>query len=279
MKREVRVAEYYGYCSGVELAVNTLNRIMKKEKEIYIYGDLIHNRIVMEELKQRGLKVIKNIDEIPETGTMVIRTHGVKPEVYDKAKEKGLKIVDLTCVFVKRSQNFAKKIISENLKLIIIGEKNHDEILSIQGNAGGESIVINSVEEAKSINGVDRAGIVIQTTFERELAKSIIGELSDKINYMEIYNTICDATEKRQESCKALASQTDSFVVIGDKNSSNTNRLYEIAKSINKHTFMVSDKRSINCDDFKYSKTVGVTAGASTPDYIINGVIERIENC
>lgn len=109
MKREVRVAEYYGYCSGVELAVNTLNRIMKKEKEIYIYGDLIHNRIVMEELKQRGLKVIKNIDEIPETGTMVIRTHGVKPEVYDKAKEKGLKIVDLTCVFVKRSQNFAKR--------------------------------------------------------------------------------------------------------------------------------------------------------------------------
>lgn len=278
MKREVKIAKYYGYCSGVELAVNTLDRIMRNGKDIYIYGDLIHNRIVMDELKKRGLKVIKSISEIPDSGTMVIRTHGVKPEVYDKAKEKGLKIVDLTCVFVKRSQSFARRIVEKGLKLIIIGEKNHDEILSIQGNAGGESIVINSVEEAQSIRGIERAGIVIQTTFERELAKSIIGELFDRTKYIEVYNTICDATEKRQESCKKLASQTDSFVVVGDENSSNTNRLYEIAKSRNEHTFMVADKRDIDCNDFKDSKTVGVTAGASTPDYIINGVIEKIGN-
>ncbi|NIA22936.1 MAG: 4-hydroxy-3-methylbut-2-enyl diphosphate reductase [Proteobacteria bacterium] len=251
---------------------------MRNGKDIYIYGDLIHNRIVMDELKKRGLKVIKSISEIPDSGTMVIRTHGVKPEVYDKAKEKGLKIVDLTCVFVKRSQSFARRIVEKGLKLIIIGEKNHDEILSIQGNAGGESIVINSVEEAQSIRGIERAGIVIQTTFERELAKSIIGELFDRTKYIEVYNTICDATEKRQESCKKLASQTDSFVVVGDENSSNTNRLYEIAKSRNEHTFMVADKRDIDCNDFKDSKTVGVTAGASTPDYIINGVIEKIGN-
>ncbi len=279
MKRKVKVADYYGYCSGVDLAVNTLNRIMEKENNIYIFGDLIHNRIVMNELKSRGLKVINKVEEIPSEGTIVIRTHGVRPEIYDMARAKGLKIVDLTCIFVKRSQNFAKKVVKEGIKLIIIGERNHDEILSIQGAAGGDSIVINSVDEAMAITGIDKAGIIIQTTFERELAKSIIGVLFDKINYLEVFNTICDATEKRQESCKRLAAETDSFVVIGDQKSSNTNRLYEIAKSINANTYMVADKNEIDCDNFKNSKIVGVTAGASTPDYIINGVIKKIENC
>ncbi|MCK4545245.1 4-hydroxy-3-methylbut-2-enyl diphosphate reductase [candidate division WOR-3 bacterium] len=279
MKKKVIIAEHYGFCSGVEIAVNTLNKLMDKKKNIYIYGDLIHNRIVMDKFKNRGLHIINNIDDIPDNGTLVIRTHGVKPMVYKKAKEKGLDIIDLTCVYVKRSQKYAKEIIEKGLNLIIIGEKGHDEILSIQGASSGAAIVINSKKEAERINTIQKAGIVIQTTFNRETAKDIISILFDKIGYLVVYNTICNATEKRQNACKNLAIKTDAIVVVGDKMSSNTNRLYEIAKYLNINTFMVNDETEIDCKKYKNYKSVGITAGASTPDIIIKQVIKMIENC
>lgn len=279
MKKKIIIAEHYGFCSGVDIAVNSLNKLMDIKKNIYIYGDLIHNKIVMSKFKNKGLHIVNNIDNIPNNGTLVIRTHGVKPVVYKKAKEKGIDIIDLTCIYVKRSQKYAKEIIEKGLDLIIIGEKAHDEILSIQGASGGAFVVISSKEEAEKINTIQKAGIVIQTTFNRETAKDIISVLFDKIGYLAIYNTICNATEKRQNACKNLAVETDAIVVIGDKISSNTNRLYEIAKSLNGNAFMVNDETEIDCDNYKNYKSIGITAGASTPDITIKKVIKIIENC
>jgi 4-hydroxy-3-methylbut-2-enyl diphosphate reductase len=273
---EIKKAKYLGTCFGVDNALKEVKEIAEKDNEIvYTIGPIIHNPIVVDDLKKRfnviPVSDIKGIDH----GIVVIRTHGIDPKIIKKCKEKGLKVIDGTCPFVKRVQEIAKKLIKENYNLVIIGEKEHPEIKGIQANIDNKGIVIENIYESKNLPYLKKIGIVVQTTQSIRKFREIISEILLKGNEIRIYNTICSATLRRQESAIKLAKEVDLMIVIGGKNSGNTKRLTSICSEI-VNTLHVEDYTEINEDILKGIKKVGITAGASTPDYIIDRIVERL---
>ena len=270
---EIFVAKSAGFCFGVNRAVSSVYESLGKGK-IYSYGPIIHNKEVTEDLEQRGVTVISSLDGI-ESGTVVIRSHGVKKSIYDAIHQKGLTVIDGTCPFVKKIHNIVKTCYDAGKGIIIVGDPNHPEVDGINGWCGDSAFIINTDYRG----GLDRSreyAAVVQTTYRKDKFDAIInGILKEGIN-VEIYNTICSATGERQKEAEELSKKVDKMLVIGDKNSSNTQKLYEICKKNCKYTFYIETIKDLVLNIFSTDDKIGVTAGASTPPAIIKEVVGRM---
>ncbi len=275
---EIEIAKYSGYCYGVERAFKILKvASSKRNGSIFTLGPLIHNKQAVEQLvREQGVGSVESLSEA-DHGTIVIRTHGVPPQIINQAIKKGLKVVDATCPFVKKAQSYAKKLVKDGYTLVIIGEKDHPEVIGIQAHAGGSAVIIESEGEAKSISSdLEKLGIVIQTTQEAEKVARIVGLLSMKAKTIKIFNTICDATFYRQSAARDMARRADMMLVVGGRHSGNTRRLFDICKEAGAVTHHIETADEIKKSWFRNVRKLGITAGASTPDFILKDVIQKI---
>ena len=268
-------AKHAGVCYGVERALDMATAAMMDEDTTYTLGPLIHNPKVVEELKANGVVVASSIDEI-EQGLVVIRSHGVEPCVLEELRAKGLTVVDATCPHVAKAQRAAEKLREEGGTVLVIGREDHPEVRGILAHAGEKGLVIAGAEELPEHLDLP-VGVVIQTTQSKEKLESVVAALEARGIQPNVKNTICFATRRRQESAESLSKEVDAMVVIGGKNSSNTTHLYEICARNCERAYFVESLDELDASMFEGCQTVGVTAGASTPDEQIRVVIDYLE--
>lgn len=274
---EILTAEEAGFCFGVKRAIDFAINAAKdgKNEPVYTLGPLIHNPQVVAQLEELGIKSIDSIDEIKE-GTIIIRSHGVSPEVIDQARAKGLKIIDATCPYVKNAHTYAKKLINEGYQTIIYGDSDHPEVIGIHGATGKKAHIVNDLSDLNLLELSDRIGFVAQTTKSPSSFRNLISSVLLQVKELKVYNTICNTTEIRQQSAAKLAQKVDIMFVIGGHNSANTNRLAEICSQIGTPTYHIETVSEIDWQSIKGKKKIGITAGASTPDWLIKEVIEAM---
>ncbi|MDD7754676.1 MAG: 4-hydroxy-3-methylbut-2-enyl diphosphate reductase [Clostridiales bacterium] len=277
---EVRIADNAGFCFGVKRAMKMAWDELenKSENNIYSLGPLIHNKQAVDRYKEKGLVEMDNLESIPSESKLIIRSHGVAEKVYTESKAKNMEIVDTTCPFVKKIHDIVKDFSHRGYKIIIVGNANHPEIIGINGWCNNEAIVINKLEEIDDItfDPTQIYCVVSQTTANLESFDKIVQKLKTKINNLTVKNTICFATKERQISAIDLAREVDCMVVIGGKHSSNTQKLVNICKDL-VPTFSIETKEELEKEKFAGFKVAGVTAGASTPDWIIEEVINYLK--
>lgn len=265
---KVYIVEESGFCFGVKRALNIIYRLNEEKQGIQIYGQLIHNKTVLDELKAKNIETIHSLDQLDPRKKLVIRTHGIKKDEEEQLKKEGIHYVDATCPLVKKLHHIIEKLQKKNTQIVIIGDENHPEIIAAKSYADNV-IVINSETQAAEIKNTDHLSVLSQTTLDNDHFEKIISLLAAKARQIEIHNTICNATKVRQAAVKKLAPQVDFMVVLGGKNSSNTRKLYDIALNRNKNTFFIERSSELNDPAFRAAvkkfRTVGLTAGASTP--------------
>jgi 4-hydroxy-3-methylbut-2-enyl diphosphate reductase len=272
---EIIIAKNSGFCSGVKNAVDTVFNI--KDENVYILGELIHNQTVTDKIMSNGIKTVENIDAIPN-GTIIIRSHGAGKEIFDKAAEKGLKIIDCTCKFVKKTQNIVKEYSDSGYKIVIIGEKNHPEVKGLCGWCNNEAIIFSEEDDVNKLNLYDKICIVAQTTESNEKFDKIIKNIEKVYNKtVEIFKTICYTTIKRQNEAKELSISCDAIIILGGLNSSNTNKLYNICSKNCKYVFRANSPADLNYKLFTNFKKVAIVSGASTPDEQTQEVFSKME--
>ena len=274
---KIIIAKNAGYCFGVRDAVNLAHDVAQKEGEVYMLGDIVHNERVVQDLDKSGAKVVNNLDEVPQDATVLFRAHGTKNDIWDAARERNMKVVDATCPLVHQIHKDVKNLYSEGRKIIIIGDHGHDEVVAIADQVP-KTIVISSVEEAINQKRIRKAGIVSQSTQSIENVQEIIKILMTKVFDLRFVNTICFPTKRNQNQIKDLAKMVDTMIIIGSFTSANSKRLTSLAKLINKNTYQVTCADELDETWFKESDSVGISAGASTPDYLIEEVSNRISS-
>ena len=274
---EIITAKEAGFCFGVQRAVDLAIDSVKehKDKNVYTLGPIIHNPQVVEKLENLGIKAVNSVNDI-EDGIIIIRSHGVEPKILEKARERDLHIINATCPFVKNAQTYAKKLINEGYQTLIFGEEDHPEVRGIYGATEKEAVVLGEIDELDSIDLKKRVGIVAQTTKSPVSFKKLISKIVIEVNELKVYNTICNTTETRQSSASDLAEDVDAMFVIGGYNSANTNRLAEICKNTNTPTYHIETAEDIEWQWLENKNKIGITAGASTPDWLIKEVIEAM---
>ena len=279
----IRVAESAGFCFGVKRAIEMAYEAIGVEPKLYFYGQLIHNKTVTDDLASKGLEIVENLDGLTE-GTLLIRSHGVGKALYDEAEAKGLKILDGTCPFVKKIHNIVHEKLANGMGIIIVGDGTHPEVIGINGWCENTAVILEDEEAAKTkeIPEKDRYAVVVQTTFRQAKFDKILEILQDRGVNMEIHNTICSATEKRQTEAEELSKTVDKMIVIGGKNSSNTQKLVEICAKNCGNTVHIETICDLVLNNFGKDDKIGITAGASTPPAIIKEVVvtmsEALEN-
>jgi (E)-4-hydroxy-3-methyl-but-2-enyl pyrophosphate reductase len=274
---EIILAESLGFCMGVKRAVDLAYRALEKngEREVVTLGPLIHNAQEIERLGADGVRVIDEAS-IPESGTVIIRAHGVAPQAYDELKARGLKVMDGTCPYVHYSQRKGVELKNEGYTVVIAGDKNHPEIKGILGYIENEAHVVKSVEEARALPACDRIGLIAQTTISPMKYQAIIEVLSEKASEVKVCETICDATEENQRAIRELSSEVEMIYVIGGRHSANSNKLVEAAREKCQRSFLIETPAEIDPEDLRGVERVGIGAGASTPDWMIQRVVERL---
>ena len=279
----IRVAESAGFCFGVKRAIEMAYEAIGVEPKIYSYGQLIHNKTVTDDLASKGLEIVENLDGLTE-GTLLIRSHGVGKALYDEAEAKGLKILDGTCPFVKKIHNIVHDKLAEGMGIIIVGDGTHPEVIGINGWCENAAVILEDEEAAKTkeIPEKEKYAVVVQTTFRQAKLDKILEILQDRGVNMEVHNTICSATEKRQTEAEELSKTVDKMIVIGGKNSSNTQKLVEICAKNCGNTVHIETICDLVLNNFGKDDKIGITAGASTPPAIIKEVVvtmsEALEN-
>lgn len=270
---EVILAKTAGFCFGVKRAVDTVYKEAGKEN-VYTYGPIIHNEQVVSDLEKKGVSVLRTKEELEhlEKGTVIIRSHGVAKEIYDLIEKKGLTLVDATCPFVKKIHKVVQKASEEGKEIIIVGSAEHPEVEGIRGWCNGKVEIIANMEDVKEMILSGPACLVSQTTFNYKKFKDLVEIISQKGYDIEVCNTICNATEERQMEAKSIAANVDAMIVIGDKHSSNSQKLFEISNKECKNTFFVQTLKDLDLKPFESIGKVGITAGASTPQKIIKEV-------
>ena len=277
---EVRLAKTAGFCFGVKRAVETVYEQVKEcqGENIYTYGPIIHNEEVVKDMKSKGVEVIHSEEELRElsSGVVIIRSHGVSKRIHDILDEQGLRCVDATCPFVKKIHRIVEEESKRGKHIIIIGDENHPEVQGIKGWSETEATVIKTEAEAEnfSVPSNTEICIVSQTTFNYNKFKYLVEIISKKSYNIYVLNTICSATKERQTEAASIANEVDVMIVIGDKHSSNTQKLFEICHSACKDTYYIQTLDDLDMNQLKSVKTVGITAGASTP----NNIIEEVQN-
>ncbi len=271
---EVITSEEAGFCFGVQRAIDmVIEAAEKADKNVYTLGPLIHNPQVVEKLEKKNVKVASSLSEI-DSGIVIIRSHGVAPKVLEQAREKNLDIIDATCPYVKNAQKYAAQLVKEGYQTFLYGDKDHPEVKGIYGAADKKAIIIKNKEELLEKDLGNRVGFVAQTTKSPESFRDIISSVVTEVKELKVFNTICNTTDIRQSSAKKLAEEVDIMFVIGGHNSANTTRLAEICSATNTPTYHIETADEINKDWLIGKNKVGITAGASTPDWLIREVIQ-----
>ena len=284
---EIRLVAGAGFCFGVKRAVDTVYEQLQTGKTIYTYGPIVHNEEVVKELAELGVRVIENRQELerlpdlrsladPRAGTVIIRAHGVPQEVQQCMEQKGWEVIDATCPFVKRIHRTVEKKSGQGEHILVVGNPDHPEIQGIVGWCKGPVDVIETVEEAEKYVPPEgkKLTVVAQTTFNYNKFQTIVEILKKKGYNVSIVNTICNATEDRQRETREVAANADAMIVIGGKHSSNAAKLYEICREVCDNTYFIQTLDDLHLELPKSARLVGITAGASTP----NKLIEEVQN-
>ncbi|MBD9157892.1 MAG: 4-hydroxy-3-methylbut-2-enyl diphosphate reductase [Lachnospiraceae bacterium] len=278
---EVRLAKTAGFCFGVRRAVDTVyEQVEQAEGPIYTYGPIVHNEIVVQELEEKGVKVLNSEEELKSLtrGTVIIRAHGVGEKVYELLKQQGVNLVDATCPFVKKIHRIARKEEANGRHILIIGNAKHPEVEGIRGWCEKPAYVVESLEEAENfaLPMGEKLCIVSQTTFNYNKFEDIVEIISKKGYDIIVLNTICSATEERQTEAREIASDVDAMIVIGGSHSSNTQKLFEICKKECENTYYIQSLDDLDLKTSQSIRCVGITAGASTPNKIIEEVQKHV---
>lgn len=274
---EILVAKSSGFCFGVKRAIKIADKCASSGPEggIFTLGPIIHNPQVVKRLEESQVFAKKSLEEI-DSGTVIIRSHGVKLEEYNEAREKGLGIVDATCPFVRKAQDLVSQLTSEGYDVIVVGEKDHPEVMGLISYGNEKVRVVSGLAELADMPRVKRLGVVAQTTLPMEKLEDVVRFCLHKATEIKVFNTICNATSTRQAESAALAKQVDVMVVVGGKNSANTRRLAEVCLAIQPRTYHIEVASELDPAWFTGAGSAGVTSGASTPDWLIDEVVERI---
>jgi 4-hydroxy-3-methylbut-2-enyl diphosphate reductase len=273
---KIILAKRAGFCFGVKRATQMAFEAADMDKKTYTLGPIIHSPQVVKRLEDMGVKVLKSLESM-ESGTIIIRSHGVAAGEIDEAVQKELDIVDATCPFVKKAQEHVKSLSEAGYGVVVVGDADHPEVQGIVSYGGNTVFVVGSGEEVKNLPKMSKIGVVAQTTQSFENLKNVVSECLQRGGEIRVFNTICDATAVRQEEAKELACQVDCMLVVGGFNSANTRRLAEVCAEIQPRTHHIETASEINPSWFVQVERVGVTAGASTPKWIIDEVMTRIE--
>ncbi len=273
---KILLAKDAGYCFGVRDAVNLAYDTADKDGDVYMLGHIVHNENVVKDLDNAGAKVVDSLENIPKNKPVLFRAHGTSVETWDKANKKNMNIIDATCPLVLEIHDEVKKLEAEGRKIIIVGDHGHDEVKGIASQVK-DPIIVSSSKEALTLRKYKRAGVVSQSTQTIENVQEILNIIMTKVFDLRFVNTICFPTKRNQTQIKELAKQCDLMVVIGSFTSANSKRLTALAKELNDKSYQVTNADEINPNWFKEVEIVGVSAGASTPDKIINDVLEKIK--
>ncbi len=273
---KILLAKDAGYCFGVRDAVNLAYDTAKDHGDVYMLGTIVHNEKVVEDLSKSGAKVVDELVEVPSDKPILFRAHGTAPNVWDKANQKKLNIIDATCPLVTEIHDEIKKLEAEGRRTIIIGDHGHDEVVGIAAQVK-DPIILANVKEAKALRKMKKAGVVSQSTQMIENVQDIINVLMQKVFDLRFVNTICFPTRRNHEQIKELATQCEVMIVIGSFTSANSKRLTQLALERNKRSYQVTCADDMEAFWFENCETVGISAGASTPDDIIRNVVEKIK--
>ena len=275
---EIIVGKTAGFCFGVKNAVEKTLKELEKEKKVYCLGELVHNIQVTEELKQKGVIFINNIEDVNKKA--IIRAHGVPKNIYTKAKKLGIEVIDLTCPKVLNIHRISEEYSKKNFFIFLIGHKDHPETIGTISYCGKNSTIIQSINDVKQAiekykrTGLKKAIVITQTTFSINEFNNITKIIKKEIDNVEIKNTICNATKQRQDETIEIAKRVNIMIIIGGKHSSNTTKLYEIAQSFCKKTVLIETAKEMNLDEIKSNNIIGIMAGASTPQKSIQEVVD-----
>ena len=273
---KILLAKDAGYCFGVRDAVNLAYDTAKDHGDVYMLGTIVHNEKVVEDLSKSGTKVVDKLVEVPSDRPILFRAHGTAPSVWDKAKNKSLNIIDATCPLVTEIHDEIKKLEAEGRRTIIIGDHGHDEVVGIAAQVK-DPIILANVKEAKALRKMKKAGVVSQSTQMIENVQEIINVLMQKVFDLRFVNTICFPTRRNHQQIKELATQCEVMIVIGSFTSANSKRLTQLALERNNRSYQVTCAGDMQTFWFENCETVGISAGASTPDDIIRDVVEKIK--
>ena len=274
---EIHLAKSAGFCFGVKKAITIALETARIKKPIFMLGDIVHNEEVVKQIQRAG---IKKISRLAKGGgkTLLIRAHGCSERTLDKALKLGYTIIDATCPMVKEIHKIARKLENNGYRVIIVGDKLHDEVQGIAGQLKSKAIIIDKLENIPAkIKKIKQAGVVVQSTQNLDNALKILDALRKYIPRVKFHNTICNPTKIKQDEVKSMPLENNLMIVIGSKTSANTKRIYEIAKPLNKNSYWINSAKEIKKSWLNNAKSVGITAGASTPESTIDEVIQRIK--
>lgn len=282
---KVFLAKTYGFCQGVKRAVEIAEKAKTKKKKIFVLREIVHNPQVVKKLEKKGVKSVPSLKRIPRGSTVIFSAHGVSPKVFEEAKKRGLEVIDATCPLVLKVHSIVKKLAKEGYKIIYLGEPDHEETQGILGEAPETILIVNpnlrfkDRELIRTLKGIKplKLAVITQTTLSLWETQKIIDLLVASFPKILIYNTLCQATTDRQRAVSELAKRVETIVVVGGKRSGNTKRLWETARNLCPAAYWVEEAGELKKECFLGQKALGITAGASTPDWVTREVIGKIE--
>lgn len=273
---KVVIAHNAGFCFGVRRAIDMARRAAAESGHVYSLGPLIHNRQAVEALREQGVEVVNSLDEMPPSATVMIRTHGAGPDVYDAISERELPLVDTTCPFVMRAHTVAARFHQEGYQVLVLGDREHPESQGIVAHTGGAATIVSDPAEADDLRLRAQVAVVCQTTQRLGNLVDLVARVLPRVQELRVANTICDATAQRQWHSETLAGKVDVTIVVGGYDSANTRRLAEICEETGTPTYHIETAKELDPEWVLGAELVGVTAGASTPDEAIRAVAEAI---
>jgi 4-hydroxy-3-methylbut-2-enyl diphosphate reductase len=273
------MAKEVGFCFGVKRAINLTRQALAERNDVFILGDLVHNKRVTDELESKGLRKVEDY-EGEKAGTMVIRAHGLPKAKIAEARNRGLEVVDATCPIVLRAQEAAQSLEARGCQIVIVGDRNHAEIKGILGALESPALVVNSVEELRAAKAshklLRKVGVIFQTTHALELCHTIVNEMLMMCKEIQIINTICRPVQNRQDDAVELASKVDVMIVVGSRTSANTMELAELCRHYNPRTIHVQNADELMLSQFDDAKVVGIASGLSTPEDLVEAVRVKV---
>ena len=276
----IKLAKKVGFCFGVRRAVEMAEDVLKKGESVYSLGSIIHNAQVVKGLSARGLKVIKRIDDA-KFGYIVISSHGISPYVADEIFRRSLKLVDTTCPFVRNAQKKARSLSEAGYRIVILGDANHPEVKALVDFAGRRALVVKDANDVKRLHlkPNKRIGVLSQTTQSMDNFLGVVKEIIEsKPKDLKVFNTICKDAQERQAAARNLAREVDVMLIVGGRQSANTKRLLEVCRSIRKNSYLVETEKDLKSFWFQKAYAVGITSGASTPDWVVRRVTDEVKN-
>lgn len=276
---KVILAKPRGFCAGVEMAIETVERALRKHgAPLYVFHEIVHNQHVVKDFSQRGVTFVNSIDEVPAGANVIFSAHGVSPEIWQKAKEKKLQwLIDATCPLVEKVHREVRKFVAQGYWIILVGHKKHDEIVGTSGEAPERTLIVGTADEAKRLTVPDpeKVTVLTQTTLSVDDTREIIDVLKQRFPKLvtPAKEDICYATQNRQDAVKQLASKVDLVLVIGSKNSENSNQLVKVARTLGKRAYLVDDYHGIDAAWLEDVSSVGITSGASVPDALVQEAV------